>query len=98
MSLLFGYAATYDLNDIPFVVLDQDHSFASRELVARLEGNDTFHRAATVDNPAALRAAIDSRRALLAVQIGQDFERRLLAGQPAAIQVIADGRNSNSAA
>ena len=31
------------------------------------------------------------------IQIGQDFERRLLAGQPADVQVIADGRNSNTA-
>jgi pyoluteorin transport system permease protein len=30
------------------------------------------------------------------VQIGQDFERRLQAGQAADVQVIADGRNSNS--
>jgi ABC-2 type transport system permease protein len=35
--------------------------------------------------------------ALLVVQIGQDFERCLLAGQPAQVQVIADGRNSNTA-
>ena len=31
------------------------------------------------------------------IQIGADFERKLLSGQPADIQVIADGRNSNTA-
>ena len=31
------------------------------------------------------------------IQIDQDFERRLLAGQSADVQVIADGRNSNTA-
>ena len=35
---------------------------------------------------------------MLVVQIDQDFERRLLGGQPADVQVIADGRNSNTAA
>ena len=30
--LIFGYAASYDLNDVPYAVLDQDHSFASHEL------------------------------------------------------------------
>jgi ABC-2 type transport system permease protein len=34
---------------------------------------------------------------LLVVQIDDDFERRLLAGLPANVQVIADGRNSNTA-
>jgi ABC-2 type transport system permease protein len=40
---------------------------------------------------------IDSKSVLIVVQIGQDFERRLLLGQPADVQVIADGRNSNTA-
>ena len=37
--LLFGYAATYDLNDVPYAVLDQDHSAASQELLGRLDGS-----------------------------------------------------------
>ncbi len=40
---------------------------------------------------------IDDRRALLVIQIEQDFERRLMLGRPADVQVIADGRNSNTA-
>jgi ABC-2 type transport system permease protein len=34
---------------------------------------------------------------LLVLQIDEDFERRLLAGRSADVQVIADGRNSNTA-
>jgi pyoluteorin transport system permease protein len=34
---------------------------------------------------------------LVVIQIGQDFERRLDAGESADVQVIADGRNSNTA-
>ncbi len=40
---------------------------------------------------------IDARRALLVVQIDQQFERRLLSGRSADVQLIADGRNSNTA-
>ena len=40
---------------------------------------------------------IDDRRVLLVIQIDQDFERRLLAGESATVQAIADGRNSNTA-
>ena len=40
---------------------------------------------------------IDQRQALLVIQIGQDFERSLQAGKNADVQVIADGRNSNTA-
>src|SRR5262249_29947882 len=45
-----------------------------------------------------IRASIDRRHALLVVQIEQNFERKLQLGQQADVQVIADGRNSNTAA
>ena len=34
--LIFGYAATYDLNDVPYAVLDEDRSVASQRLLAGL--------------------------------------------------------------
>ena len=95
--LIFGYAATLDLNRAPYAVLDQDRSPASYELLARLDGSHAFQRVANLASPADIAGAIDNRRALLVLQIGQDFERRLQAGQAADIQVIADGRNSNTA-
>ncbi|MGH8144619.1 MAG: ABC transporter permease, partial [Steroidobacteraceae bacterium] len=38
-ALIFGYAATYDLNRVPYALLDRDHSAASRELVAGMDGS-----------------------------------------------------------
>ena len=95
--LIFGYAASYDLNDVPYAVLDQDRSAASRELLAGLDGSGVFHRMANLDNLQSLTDCINQKRALLVIQIDHDFERRLQAGQPANIQLIADGRNSNTA-
>ncbi len=95
---IFGYAATYDLFDVPYVVLDQDRSHTSREFLASLDGSGIFHRVANLTRQEDLKAAIDERQALLAIQIEQDFERRLETGLTADVQVIADGRNSNTAA
>lgn len=95
--LIFGYAATYDLNDVPYAVLDQDRSAASHELLAKLDGSGVFRRVAQLYRATDIDPMIDDRRALLVIQIGQDFERRLTAGRPADVQVIADGRNSNTA-
>jgi ABC-2 type transport system permease protein len=96
--LVFGYAATYDLNHVPYAVLDQDHTAASRQLLAGLDGSGVFERVAELRSPQEIATYIDRRRALLVIQIEQDFERQLLRGAPADIQVIADGRNSNTAA
>ncbi len=95
--LIFGYAATYDLSNVPYAVIDQDRSAASHELLAALDGSGVFHRVAQLYNEADIKTVIDDQTALLVVQIGQDFERRLSAGLPADVQVIADGRNSNTA-
>lgn len=95
--LIYGYVATYDLNDVPYAVLDQDRSAASRELLAELDGSGVFRRVAELSRAADLKTYIDERRALLVLQIDRDFERRLLSGREANVQVIADGRNSNTA-
>jgi ABC-2 type transport system permease protein len=94
--LIYGYVATYDLNHVPYAVVDQDRSSASRELLARLDGSGVFRRVADL-RTADIRDTINEQRALLVIQIDQDFERRLLSGSQANVQVIADGRNSNTA-
>src|SRR6266436_9645675 len=68
-GLVFGYAATYDLNHVPYAVLDQDRSAASRQLLAGLDGSGVFERVANRQSPQQIRTYIDERRVLLVVQI-----------------------------
>lgn len=96
-SVLFGYAATYDLNHVPYAVFDQDRGAASRDLLVRLDGSGVFERAADIGRQTDIARVIDNRDALLVVVIPPDFQRRLAGGGTAAVQVIADGRNSNTA-
>ena len=95
--LLFGYAASFDLNSVPYAVLDEDHSATSAAFLSRLDGPGIFQRRADLVRFEDISTWINSGRALLVIQIGQDFERCLLAGEPSQVQVIADGRNSNTA-
>ena len=95
-TLIFGYAATYDLSSAPIAVLDQDRTGASAELVAKLEGSGIFQRVENLVDPRQIAATIDTKRALLVVHIGPNFERQLEAGRTAAVQVVLDGRNSNT--
>ena len=96
-ALLFGYAATYDLNRVTYAVLDRDHSAASRGLLAGFDGSGVFERIADLQRAGDMAALIDARKALLVVQIDPQFEQHLLSGEKAAVQVIADGRNSTTA-
>ncbi|WP_338770808.1 ABC transporter permease [Massilia sp. METH4] len=96
-SMVFGYAATYDLADVPYALLDQSRGGAAHELAARLDGTGVFRRVANLATQEEMRSAIDTQRVLLVLHIPPDFERRLHAGEPAPVQVILDGRNSNTA-
>jgi ABC-2 type transport system permease protein len=96
-SFVFGYAATYDLSNVPYALLDQSRTGAATELIAHLDSTGVFHRVATLRTQADIREVIDTEKALLVIQIAPDFEQQLSAGRPAAIQLILDARNSNTA-
>lgn len=95
--LIFGYGASYDLNVVPYALLDQDCGEAAHSLVARLDGSGVFRQVATLQRESEIQEFINRKDALLVLQIEPQFERNIMAGGPAAIQVIADGRNSNTA-
>ena len=95
-SLLFGYAATFDLNEVPYALLDTDRSNASNEFVTLLDGSGVFDRVANLTNASQISEMIGKKRALIVIQIPADFEREIESGRGGVVQVIADGRNSNT--
>ncbi len=94
--LVFGYAASFDLNHVPIGIYNEDRGAASRELIALLTGSRNFREVARIDHQQQVAPLIDARRALMVVHIGPDFSRNLLRGMPGRLQVIIDGRNSNT--
>jgi ABC-2 type transport system permease protein len=95
--IIFGYAASYDLNHIRYAVLDHDRSGTSRALLAAFDGSGIFERVADLSSVAEVRRALDGRQALLVITIPQNFERDVILGRPVPVQIIGDGRNSNTA-
>ena len=94
---IFSYACTYDVKVASLAVLNQDGGLASRELVAAIAGAPAFSDIVVVDDETGMAAAIDSRRVMVALRIPQDFSRRVETGSGASIQIILDGRRSNTA-
>jgi len=96
--LVFGYAATFDLNRIPFAIYNEDSGQAARDLVARFRASPNFRQVATITHEGEIAPEIDGKHVLLVLHIGPRFSRELLAGRPGPVQVLVDGRNSNTAA
>jgi len=94
---VFGYAATYDLKNVRYAVLDECRSVESRQLLSYLEGSKNFELTQTLQSDDQVKTVIDREQARLVVHIGPQFSRNLRSGRPANVQVIVDGRNSNVA-
>lgn len=94
---LFGYAATLDVNTVPYALQDLDHSQWSRMYAADLDGSGIFHRVATVSSNRELDELMARKEIVLAVTIPRNFAREVEQGCTGSIQMIADGRNSNTA-
>ncbi len=96
--LVFGYAATFDLNRIPFAVYNEDGGQASRGLVAHFAGSPNFRKVAVLTHEGQIAHQVDDKHVLMVLHIGPQFSRDLLAGRSGSVQAIVDGRNSNTAA
>jgi ABC-2 type transport system permease protein len=95
--LVFGYAATFDLKQVPYAVYNEDRGIVSRDLLARFAGAPSFRAVATLRSEPEIAPLVDGRKVLAVIHIGPTFTADLLSGRPAQVQVILDGRNSNTA-
>ena len=94
--LLFAYAATYDVTNVPLGVWNEDPGIQASELVRRFAGSPAFHVSA-VHAPDQVQAALDSKTVAAVLRIPQRFSADLLAGRDTSVQFIADARRSNTA-
>jgi ABC-2 type transport system permease protein len=95
--VVFGYAATFDLNNVPFAVYNEDRGAQGRELVARFDSSPNFRRVRTLTHADEIAPAIDAGEVLLVLHIHPHFSRNLARGEAGSVQAILDGRNSNTA-
>jgi ABC-2 type transport system permease protein len=94
--VIFAHAATQEVKNVAIAVFNQDMGTCGRDLVARFEGSPNFREVRHLRSEPEIARAIDSRSVLMVVRIGDDFSRELAAHRPAAVQLILDGRSSNS--
>jgi ABC-2 type transport system permease protein len=95
--LLFAYAATYDVTNVPLGVWNEDQGTQSAELVRRFAGSPAFHLTAAFQAPSQARAALDAKDVAAVLHLPQNFSAELLAGHVAQAQLLLDARRSNTA-
>jgi ABC-2 type transport system permease protein len=95
--MLFGYAATFDVRDVPIAIMNEDQGNSGRELAARFAGSPLFDVVALPTRQSEMRRLIVEGDAVLALHIGQRFSADLGSESAPDLQVIIDGRPLNTA-
>jgi ABC-2 type transport system permease protein len=97
LLLLYGYALTLDVDNVPMIVWDQSQTTTSRDFISRFRGSRYFAIEDYGWNYQELEYAIDSGYALVALVVPREFADQVRSGRPAAVQLIVDGSDSNTA-
>jgi ABC-2 type transport system permease protein len=95
--IAFGYALDTDVKNMNMVVLNEDRTTESRQLIDAFVNTGTFRVAAEVQSVAELETAVRRGQAYIGVHIPPNFTRKLRAGQKTTVQAIIDGSSSTTA-
>lgn len=94
---VFTFAATLDVQNVPIGILNRDSGEQGFELAQRFHGSRTFSHIVYLAGVEEIAPFIDNQRGVMVLSIDEQFSRNLDANRPADVQLILDGRKSNSA-
>jgi ABC-2 type transport system permease protein len=94
---LFGFL-DQNVRNLPTVIVDQDQTRYSRELIDELRATKTFEITATTNSPEQGRAMIAQGTARVGVMIPPDFHDKRARRENAQFLVLIDGSDSNVSA
>ncbi|MBF0233258.1 MAG: ABC transporter permease [Desulfamplus sp.] len=96
LILLYGYALTLDLRNVPTVIWDQSRTNVSRDILSLFQGSPYFSITGYSNSYRDIQHELDTGRAMIAIVIPSDFAQKVKAGKQVAIQIIADGSDANT--
>lgn len=94
--LIFAFAATLEVKNIDLIVLDKDGSAQSKNLLQDFQGSRYIRTLQIAKSYKEGEEAITTQKTLAFVIIPNEFAKKLTTSE-AQIQIIFDGRRSNSA-
>lgn len=92
--IIFGYAANFDITDIPTAVYDLDKTPESREYLALYFSSGYFVKVAELNRYDEVDRFLDTGEASAAIVIPSGFGKKLSSGDSVDVQVIINGTDS----
>ena len=97
LLLLFGYGVTFDLEHLPVVTVDYDHTSVSRSIVRSFAASRDLVVASELESVAQGDAFMRTGKAVAVVVIPEGFSRCLARGERAELQLVVDGADASTA-
>jgi len=89
--LLFGYAINTDVRNLTAAVADEANTHLSREFIAQLEQTQVTKIEQRVSTVGELEDLLSAGKISIGVSIPQDFDRRVVDPERAAVHLLVDG-------
>jgi ABC-2 type transport system permease protein len=93
---VFSFAATLEVKNISIAVLNKDSGKHGNKIIERIEASPSFKKILFVNSVEELSPYIDQQKVIAGLYIPQDFSRNIESLNEANIQIILDGRRSNT--
>lgn len=94
--IIFPLAVTLDVKNTTLAILNEDSGQVSHELSARFAAASAFTTIIHLTGAAQIQQVMDNQDAIAVVWFAQDFSAKAEHGLPGSMQIILDGRRSNS--
>ncbi|WP_377298031.1 ribosome-associated ATPase/putative transporter RbbA [Rhizobium sp. SGZ-381] len=91
LLVTFGYGISFDVENLPFAIYDQDQSAESRQLVESFQGSRYFEERAAIVSQDALQRRLRTGELAVAVEIPPNFGRDLQRQLTPEVSVWLDG-------
>jgi ABC-2 type transport system permease protein len=95
--IAFGYALDNDVKHMATIILNEDRTVESRQLIDRFVNTQTFRVVGEVKSLEEMKSEMRKGRAYVGIEIPPTFTRDVRAGRSAQVQLLVDGSNSTTA-
>jgi len=97
LLILFGFAITFDVKNVPVGAVDLDGTVLSRNLISRLQASQYFDIKFLKTSSSDVESFLDRGEVRFVLVLPSGFSRDLSAGKETGLQLLVDGSDSNSA-
>lgn len=97
LLVLFGFALTLDVDNVPLAIWNQDGSKTSRDFILNFRNSKYFQIVGYYNNYRDLQYLLDRSITMMVMVIPKDFSHYLDSGKQAPVQLLVDGSDSNTA-